>query len=198
MNCKCLIPLLLAPLYCLGETARDYTMVDLKNGLTTEMLEIGKTSFTFSVEWKLGMKFEEDRLSLMGQLEFVDLKEWNFIRALYLDPTRCRDNDWSSSFPVKFDPVLRKATFEIPYSHIMWHNDEEEKEDFEKKAFFTVRIPVLTDSPYGATEWLYEGDYEKEETQDKVEGQKNYHFLLYAGILLGICAVFYFLRRKKL
>jgi hypothetical protein len=170
-------------------------MIDLKNGLTTKLLEIGKTSLTFSVEWKLGVKYEEDTLSLMGKLN-IEEQGWNPVQILYLDPTRCRDNDWTSSFPVAFDPAQRKATFEIPYSHIMWYNDEEEKEDFEKKAFFSVRVPVLTDSPDGTTEWLYEGDYDKDETQSTVEIKKTSHLWLYAGILLGICAVFYFARRK--
>jgi len=114
---------------------RDYKMVDLKNGLTTELLEIGKTSFTFSVEWPLGMEFEEGTLFLMGQLLVLDLEEWSFLRALYLDPNRYRDSDCSSCFPVTLNLAQRRATFEILYDDLVWYYDEEEKKYFEKKPF---------------------------------------------------------------
>jgi len=206
MNYKHLFPLLIAPFCCLGEInnspARDYTMVDLKNGLTTEMLEIGKTSFTFSVEWKHGMKFEEDTLFLMGQLLVLDLEEkWSSVKALYLDPTRWQGrysaSDWYSCFPKEFNLAQRKATFEILYNDLFWHHDKDDKEDFEKKAFFTVRVPVITDSPDGITEWLYEDGGEKAETKGAVGTKRDHHLWLYAGILIGsLCAGFYFLRRK--
>ena len=180
MNYKCLIPLLIAPLYCLGETnnspARDYTMVDLKNGLTTEMLEIGKTSFTFSVEWPLDMKFEEATLFLMGKLN-IEVRGWSFLRALYLDPAYI-PQAWTVSDPTELDPIYkrakidfarRKATFEIPYSHIMWYPEgwEGEKEDFERKAFFAVRVPNIADSPYAPNRGLYEEDDEEDDEKEE-------------------------------
>jgi len=150
-------------------SARNYKMVDLKNGLTTELLEIGKTSLTFSVEWKLGMEFEEDTLYLMGKLN-VESRGWNFIEALYLNPSQWQDiyPNGFSCFPVTLDPVQRKATFEIPYSHIMWSNDKEEKEFFLKKAFFAVRVPVFSNSPDGLTR----GRYEEDDEQDDDEAER--------------------------
>ena len=181
---------------------RDYKMVDLKNGLTTELLEIGKTSLTFSVEWKLGMEFDENTLYLMGKLN-VELRGWDFIQALYLDPSQWQDIYPAGfpCFPVTLDTVQRKATFKIPYSHIMWHDDEEEKEYFEKKAFFAVRVPLTTNLPEGnSSKGKYEEDDEQDDDEKKTQGTgmgKANHLWLYTGILIGsLCATFYFLRRK--
>jgi len=183
--------------------ARDYTMVDLKNGLTTELLEIGKTSFTFSVGWQLDMEIDEDTLFLMGKLN-IESRGWSFLQALYLDPSRQQGrypaSDWHSCFPKEFDLVQRKAIFEILYSEIAWSHLDWGKERFKEKASFAVRVPIITDSPQGLTRGRYEEDDEQdeeEENQSPVETKNDSHLWLYAGILMGsLCAGFYFLRRK--
>jgi hypothetical protein len=58
-------------------------MVDLQNGLTCKFLEIGTTSFTFSVEWPLDVEIPNG-LRLRGRLDPDDL--WSFMRELVLDP----------------------------------------------------------------------------------------------------------------
>jgi len=59
MKIKHLFSLFIIPLCCWGETntpARDYTMIDVDNGLTSTMSDVGTTSFTFSVEWTLDVE----------------------------------------------------------------------------------------------------------------------------------------------
>jgi len=167
--------LLIAPLCCLGETSntsvRDYTMVDLRNGLITELLEIGPTSFTFSVEWPLDIKIAEGRLCLMGKLN-PETRGWSFLKELDLDPTHKTgpflEGSWHSRFPVKVDQVQRKATFEILYDELVWYYMEWEKAKFEKKAAFSVRVPVITNSPFGTNKGLYEEDDEEDDEEEKV------------------------------
>ena len=82
---------------------RDYKMVDLKNGLTTELLEVGKTSFTFSVQWPLDREIEMGYLELIGKLD-IEKRGWEPLKSLYLDPAYT-PNVSSSVRPVKIDPA---------------------------------------------------------------------------------------------
>jgi len=206
MKCTHLFLFFITPLCCWGETnkpVRDYKMVDMQNGLTTTMLDIGKTSVTFSVEWQRDTEIPTGTLYLFYKLDLRD--GWSWARELVLDPT-AREGDGSgvSRFPVEYDPVQRKAVFEIQYNVLVKYHREKEK--FEKQAFFQVSV-----APLGDTGWLpsqeeikeelaklrkeREGGA-KEELKMEVERKSNYLWL-YAGILIGIlCAVSYFLRRK--
>ena len=159
--------------------ARDYTMVDVGNGLTSKLLEIGTTSFTFSVEWPLDMKFETGMLDLFGKLN--------------------SDSGWSPlTDVVRVDPSKGNATFEIPYNWLIWHHFESERTKFEQKAFFHFGVVDPND-----TGWLGPRP-EEEEPQSKLETEqggavgveKSNRLGFYAGIIFVIGAGFFFLRKR--
>ena len=170
-----LLFLLTSPL-CWGEVntpTRDYRMIDLKNGLATEMLEIGKTSFTFSVQWPLDREIEMGHLKLIGKLD-IEERGWHELNGLYLDSAHIPQS-WTVSEPAELDPIHKraqidhiqgKAIFEIFYAEIPWYYTEWSKEAFEKKAFYAVRVPVIDDSPYGPAK----GKYEEDDETDVMEG----------------------------
>ena len=198
--------LLITPLCCWGETnkpVRDYKMIDMQNGLSYALLDVGKTSFTFSVEWPLDMEIPTGTLYLFYKLDVRS--GWSWARELVLDPTK-REGDGSgvSRFPVEYNPAQRKAIFEIQYKALA--KSHLEKEKFERQAFFQVSI-----APLGDTGWLPSQEEIEEELAKmrkereggakaefkmEVEGKSSYLWL-YVCILLGaLCAVFYFVRRK--
>jgi len=158
--------------------ARDYTMVNTDNGLTSTILDIGTTSFTFRVEWS-------------GKLEIPGDK-W-----LFLMGRRRVDSVWNFMTGIEVDPAQGKATIELPYNWL-----PEEYYDFGKafkgKAFFHVSAPPADD-----TGWLGPRP-EEEEPQNKVEteqggtdgAEKSNRLWLYVGIILVIGAGFYFLRKR--
>ena len=145
MTFKHLPFLLIVPLCCWGETtqpARDYAMLDVQNGLNCKLLDVGTTSFTFSVEWPLDMEIPTGTLDIFYKLHLDSV--WSFAREIVLDPTlREGDDGWVSRFPVEFDLAQRKATFEIQYGVLA--KSHLEKEPFEKQAFFHVAVPPADD-----------------------------------------------------
>jgi len=128
--------------------AREYTMVNMDNGLTSTMSDIGTTSFTFTVEWSYDLEIPGDKwLFLMGRLDLRDV--WSFMAGIEVDPTQ------------------RKTTFEIPYCWL-----PEEYYDFERafegKAFFHISVPPPDD-----TGWIGPRPEEKEETQGNAETEQG-------------------------
>ena len=150
MKMKKLLPLLIAPICCLGETSvtpeRDYTMVDLHNRLTTKLLNVGTTSMTVYVEWPLNIEIPDGEFCLLGKL---DIKERGWYELEGLD----------------VDKRQGKATFEVLYDKIFWTPPEypeyaEDFKGFEKKAFFAIRIPGPPHTRLGASCGMYEEDDE--------------------------------------
>jgi len=143
--------LLIAPLYCWGETppepTRDYTMVDLHNRLTTKLLDVGTTSITFSVEWPLDVEIDYGWFYLMGKID-IERRGWDFLETLDADQAQ------------------GKTTYEVQYADLSWNYPEDDKVDFTAKAFFAVRIPIESDSPYGPSK----GKYEEDDETDVQEG----------------------------
>ena len=127
--------------------ARDYTMVDLHNRLTTKMIDVGTTSITISVEWPLDIEIESRWLDLMGK--------WDI-----------KKRGWDSLADIDFDKTQGKVVVEILYDEMPWSYHEDMKLKYEKKAFFAVRIPIPQDSPWGPFRGKYEAD---DEVGDKVE-----------------------------
>jgi len=209
--------LLVASHCCLGETdtapPRDYTMVDLRNGLTTTLHEVGTTSFTFTVEWPVNMEIAFGQLCLMGKVN-AKARGWNFMRELRVNPTQ------------------GKATFEVQYFEIP--SSPLKHLDFSKKAFFAVRVPDLTNSLEGNNRGKYEEDDESDgfevwwtndvneevgnnaeaeegkegrvaasrraghgEAEQVAEAPSSHYVWLYLGISAAFCAVLYVVRRKK-
>ena len=178
---------LLMPLYCLGEPnkpARDYTMINLQDGLTCTLLDVGTTSFTFSVEWSLETEAPNRWLFLMGKLD--------------LEP-----EVWSGLITLEINPDQGNATFEIRYDALPWYYFDFERPLFEQKAFFSV-IESDPNTPGG--DGIWSDDEESEETKGEIAvkedgAQKvlsfNHAYLgLCAGIAFALCAVFYFVRKK--
>ena len=189
MNSKPLFFILIcvSALSAIAETPapkRDYTMVDLNNRLTTKMLDVGTTSFTFSIEWPLDIKIEYGWLDLIGKLDI-------------------QERGWHELTFLKVDRTQGKATFEIQFCNL-WDGAEWAKSS-EKKAFFAVRIPIPDDSPYGPSKGMYEEDDETDvmegwwERDDETEspGEKPNRLWLYLALPLGVIgAVVYFMRKK--
>ena len=193
------LSLLAAHICCWGETnsapAREYTMVDVGNGLTCKLLEIGTTSFTFSVEWPLDMKFETGTLDLFGKLDVRG--GWNPLHEIALHPTKREGDDGRySRFPVEFDQDQRKATFEIQYNRLLWYIWE--REDFEKQAFFHVAIPDPNDMGWDGT-WPEKEEQSNVVAKDGAEPAPppRRRWLYLAVPFLAICAVLYFMRKKQ-
>ncbi|MCL1921582.1 MAG: hypothetical protein FWG50_11025 [Kiritimatiellaeota bacterium] len=142
-------PCFIAPLCLLAsamtaaeQPTRDYTMVDLHNRLTTKLLDVGATSITFSVEWPLDIELPEGWFFLMGKLD-IKKRGWHYLECLEVDPTQ------------------GKATFEVPYTQLSWSYWEEFK-DYQKKAFFAVRVPFFSDFPWDKDKGKYEEDDESD------------------------------------
>jgi len=243
MKMRHLFFLFIPPLCCFGE--RDYKMVDLKNGLTTELLAVGPTSITISVEWPLDMRPYGDMacFGLMGKTD-INERGWHCLMSFSTDQTKGK--------------VIR----EILYEDTSWHYFKETT-NFEKKVWFAVRVPAPTDALVGVgfrgmneeddeiddeaferaqrkvieefnrevaeaaledtrkwhealerlppevKEELFkgwslpplpsretEGGAEEKEKNGEVVSPPNLNLWLYVGIVLGICAVSYFVRRK--
>ena len=215
MKFKPLLLLLIMPYCCLGETnkpARDYKMVDMQNGLTTTMLDVGTTSFTFSVEWA-------------GKLEIPDDK-WLFLFANLNE-----DSWWSFEMGIEVDPTLGKAIVEIPYTWLSEEYYDFENAHFKGKAFFCVsapppddegclpsreeieeelakiraeregmvKPPLAEDKSSGGIPAVESGGGSQPsgqaDTTGATLGSRRYLWLC-AGIAFALCAVFYFLRKK--
>ena len=216
--------------------ARDYTMINFDTGLTTTILEVGTTSFTFVVEWSPDVSIPRT-LTLMGRL-LPETRGWSSLEELELDKANsavAHLDDWYSRFPVEFDITRRKATFEIPYRVIPWYHMEPENLKFAQRAFFSVQWPVESEEEwwnvYGSEEnekfgvTAYElgivkkmenqkQEQELDEEQTPISNDKTLKIVvtedeqdnsmasspnrlwLYAGIVLLLSAVFYFVRRK--
>jgi len=211
MHIRHLFFLLVIPVYGFAVTdkapAHDFKMVDLKNGLTAELLAVGPTSLTIRIEWPLEMETNEMvQFYLIGKL---DIKErgWDFLTLLTFDQSR------------------GKATVEVLYSELSWNEYDEYKLTFQEKAWFAIRVPRRNEDnrPYSVgIRGMYEEDDEVdeeeyarmyEELRKEFEGEppsredeveikheklevKSNPFWLYASILLGLCAAFYFMQRK--
>ena len=150
MNYKHLFFLLIMPLCCLGEptSTRDYVMVNYDTGLTSTMLDIGKTSFTFVVEWSPNTNTPW-RLDLLSRL-LPETRGWGGLLELELDFAKSvfKDEGWCFRYPIKFDPTQRKAVFEIPYRAVIWNVWDREREMFEQRAFFTVQWVVFSEEEW--------------------------------------------------
>ena len=166
----CLLFLLTSPL-CWGEAntpTRDYKMVDLKNGLTTELLDIGKTSFTFSVKWPLDMEIEMGYLELVGKLD-IEERGWCSLKDFHLDPD-CKAEDWTAAGPIEINLDQGKATFEALYDAVSWHYMKDM--DFSQKAFFAVRVPRHVRIEEGV--YLIRGMYEEDDEIDYDEEERAF------------------------
>jgi len=142
-----LILLLVIPLCCFGEITIDpqpkISMVNFPDGLINTLLDVGTTSFTFSVEWSLDVEIPE-KIDLIGKLHLEPgVEEWSFLYELEIDQSQSAlaDYGWFSRFPVEVDLAQRKATFEILYSRIVWCYSEPEMTYFCQKASFSVITP---------------------------------------------------------
>jgi len=194
MKTTSLILLCITSLCCWGETnqpARDYKMIDVQNGLTSKLLEIGTTSLIFSVEWPLDMAIPSGQLNLYVKFHV--------------------DSDWHGQFTMEIDPALGKAIFEIGYDTFPLYYCEPEKTKFAQKAFFhfaptppddTGRLPSREEME----EELAKIQKEREERERKINegvearsekiGVEGNPFWFYLAVLPLMFAVFYFLRRK--
>jgi len=146
------ISLLACAILAEEKPARDYTMVDLHNRLTTKLLDVGTTSMVIYVEWPLDIEIDYGRFSLMGKLD-IEERGWHAVKSLEVDPTQ------------------GKATFEIRYTQLSWYYWEEIKPIFEKKAFFAVRISISPEDPEG----IFRGRYEEDDEEEDVPPNKNTH-----------------------
>ena len=144
--------------------ARDYTMVDLRNGLTTKLLDVGTTSIVFSVKWPLDMEIKMGYLYLMGKFD-IEVRGWSPLKRLETDP-EYRVEAPSTCGPIEIDPARGEAVFEVRYKGMPWYYTDKEK--FEKKAFFAVRVPVFRDGPIGTNRGLYEEDDEEDEEDEEL------------------------------
>jgi len=160
--------------------ARDYTMIDVGNGLTSKLLDIGTTSFTFSVEWPLDMKFETGIFFLYGSFDKSD--PW-----------------WHPVADVRVDPSQGKATFEIPYNWLLWYHVEPERTKFKQKAFFHFGVVDPNDTGWDGT-WPDDEEEAQNGTGIKQGGavgaEKSNRLGFYVGIVILLSAVFYLVRRK--
>jgi hypothetical protein len=150
-----------------NKPARDYKMVDVQNGLTYKLLEIGTTSLTFAVEWPLDMDIPSRQLNLYGKFHM--------------------DSEWSGQLTMEIDPASGEAIFEIKYESFPWYYPEPEKTKFEQKAFF-----CFAPTPPDGMGW--DGTWPDDEGEEKPPSRNN--LWLYLAILPLALAVFYFLRRK--
>ena len=103
MKMKHLVFLFIIPLCCFGE--RDYKMVDLRNGLTSELLAVGPTSIIISIEWPLDMRPYGDVawFGLMGK-------------------TNIEERGWYHLIDINTDQPQGKVIREIPYDNEFWLN----------------------------------------------------------------------------
>jgi len=126
-------------------------MVDLGNGLITQLIDVGTTSITFSVEWTPKVEIDHRWLSLMGKPD-IEERGWHFLIELDVDYTQSQG----------------KVTYEVLYDEIFWTPPEyaEVFKGFEKKGFFAVRIPVPPDTFFGVAR----GKYEEDDEMDVMEG----------------------------
>jgi hypothetical protein len=202
MKIRTLFFLLTTPLYCLAETVNitnhDYTMVDLRNGLTTKLLAAGPTSITISVEWPLDMRPYGDvaQFGIMAKLD-IGKRGWHYVQLLSADQTK------------------GKVIHEILYEDTIWH-ELGKSANFEKKVWFAVRVPAPTDAPirvgfrgmYEENDEIDEEEFERDQREaieefygenknDEVAVLPPSRPWLYPAILIAVCAFFYFVWRKR-
>ena len=151
MNIRHLFFLLILPLCCFGE--RDYKMIAQNNGLTAELLAVGPTSLTFSVVRSPDIEKDEVTwVSLIGKLD-IEKKGWYQLTNL------------------DFEQPHGKTIFEVPYSQLIWHNVDEYKSAFEKKAWFSLLLPFdCKDNTEREFQGMYsEGNEENDEAALEVD-----------------------------
>ena len=200
MTMKYLFFLCVIPLCAWGKKsempARDYSMVNFGSSLTSTLLDVGTTSFTFSVEWSPDIE-TPGNLDLIGKLLSGGTQGWNFLYGLDLDLSnreeleRVVDGSMDSRFPKELDIAQRKAIFEIQYNVIVWCYLERSKTLFLEKAFFSVQRSVSEED--------WDSVYKDEDNNEKTEPPKTANRLwLYLVLSLGVlCAIVYFFMRKK-
>jgi len=124
--------------------ARNYAFVDVKNGLTCTLLNVGTTSFVFSVEWSPDIELHKGIISLMGNFE-ADTPWWSNLLDLDLNPANrvghYASDRWRLRFPVEGGIAYGKATFEVLYDELPWYYWEDDKAKLEQQAFFYVIVP---------------------------------------------------------
>ena len=213
--------------------ARDYTMVNFSSDLTCNLLEIGTTSLTFSVEWSPD-RDTPGSLLLVGKL-IPETRGWSFLHGMDVNLANRKffpGDGWDSRFPKEVDLDKRKAIFEVQYRVISWNKGRQhEREKFLQRAVFTVGPGIASpeedwDRIYGELEEkkeeapppvataeaeVQEGEKTSPSSgkverlngvvveQEKSENESNPNRLwLYVCIVLGVlCAVLYFVRRKR-
>jgi len=123
--------------------ARDYTLVDLNNRLTTKLLNVGTTSMTIYAEWPLDIEVPNGWFYILGKLDVTE-RGWHELACLDVDKDQ------------------GKATFEILYDDMFRYPSAlvEVFKGFEQKAFFAIRIPGRPHTPLGAASGIYEEDDE--------------------------------------
>jgi len=162
-------------------------MVDLHNRLTTKLLDVGTTSMVIYVEWPLDIEVPHGFFDLIGKLD-IERRGWHDLTFLEIDLTQ------------------GKATLEVLYSQLSWYypNDStNEFKDFEKKAFFAVRISDQAASPFGPFRGKYEEDDETDVFDEdwwKIDEEapaKPSRPWLYLAVLPVILAGLYLMRKKR-
>jgi len=139
-------------------------MINFDTGLTTTILEVGTTSFTFVVEWKPDVDTQRT-LTLMGRL-LPETRGWSGLHELDLNPANRADlaersggfDGWDSRFPKEIDLDNRKAIFEVQYSIIEWCDPETGEIYFSRRAFFSVQWSVESEEEW----WNVYGSEENE------------------------------------
>jgi hypothetical protein len=202
----------------MGETnkpARDYKMFNKENGLTTTMLDIGTTSFTFSVEWQLDTEIPTGTLYLFGNRHMED-SWWSWMCELVLEPTIIRYDNGLTPYPREYDLIQRKATFEIPYDVLPKEYNDFKNAEFAGKGLFHVGVPPADDTGWLPSREEMEVELAKIKEEEKERRKKQLemwkkeseenraaasppsrnHLWLYLAILPLAFAVLYFVRRK--
>jgi len=139
--------------------ARDYRMVNFDNGITSTMLEIGKTSLTFSVEWSIDTDVSGGTMFLIGKLN-AETECWSFLGELVIDPDCYMATVYGEEYVkrrlLEVDLVKRKVVVGILYDHLPWSYFETESSMFTQKAFFSVQKSVGSEEEWEAT-WGADG-----------------------------------------
>jgi len=225
MKLKHLLFWLGIPLCCFGK--RDFTMVDLKNGLTTELLAVGPTSITISVEWPLDVRPYGDIacFGLMGKTN-IEERGWHYLQLMGADQTKGKiirevlyeDTGWhylgkSANFEGKAwfavrVPAPANAIVSVGFRGLYEEDDEIDDEEFERDQREALEEWERETRDLSAPSPELREAYERLKAGESVQADEvipeietvsppsRINLWLYVGIVLGVSAAVYFVRRK--